>query len=148
MANNMKFFGSLGEEHPAGANPLTAFTLGDLTNKGWDSVDANNLQDLLERVKHGMKRGWRKLLIAIPNGTYVHNFNLYVGRKEENLQIQIFADTDDLEMPTSVILFFDFEVEKVIPTDTMNPNGKGTIRVEVVYLKLANDIVRFAGKKA
>lgn len=148
MANNMKFFGTISEEHPAGANPLVAFNIGEITNDGWDSVKANNLQHLLEDVKYGMKKGSKKLLLAIPDGSYVHNFNLYVGRKEENLAILIFADTDDLEMPTSSILFFDFEVEKVIPMDTYDAAKKAAVHIEVVTLKLTNNTVRFAGKKA
>lgn len=51
-------------------------------------------------------------------------------------------------MPTSTILFFDFEVEKILPADTYDPVKKSAVRIEIVTLKLANDIVRFAGKKA
>lgn len=136
----MKFYGTLGGEYQPNSNPILSFTIGDLTTNGWDSDKANNLQSLLETVKRKVKSGVGKLLIAVPTyGAYITDFNLYTGRKIDNLAIKVYLP--ELKAFRATILFFDAEVQANMPTSFSGPQVSASYEVDA--LKISN-VVRIA----
>lgn len=107
MANTLKFFGvPFGKEPIPDANKIWAFTLGDITNDGWDSDKANNVEYLIKEIK-AKRDSNKKLHLAIPiYANHTVNFNLFKGRKEDRLAINIFDGKTFL----NTIEYLDIEV--------------------------------------
>lgn len=86
--NSMTYFGLVTEKTPS-TNEILAFTTGELTNAGWDSEKAANLDDIIQRVRDGVKVHKRVSLAVPTNGTRTSDFNKLLDEKQKNQKINV-----------------------------------------------------------
>lgn len=98
------------ENHRAG-NSLLAWTFGQLTNAGWDSEKAPNLEFLTDDLKASLKRKGNKLTVAIPMWSKEYDF-----APDKNVDaLNIYAHEDLLKNPIRGLAFPTVTIATVIP---------------------------------
>jgi hypothetical protein len=97
-----KIHGDLEINHMPTANPLLAFTMGTLTNAGWDSEREPNLQSLIMTIENEVKKAKKKKepRLIIAHARYGGSFSARglafgdVGKKWEKFYLYIHAASE------------------------------------------------------